>query len=280
MRPGPVPLGENATDSVRPIVQEEAPVALAYVSEAQIGQQRIGLLSGRLQLEAGVDEDGSLGAPEEVVERLSVPQGRDRDDDFGMRLCERDGLIGQHRGALAERDVNAGPGRGTLGEFDRQRYKGFTSVRPPCQVRKVLPGYGFEPDRLPDPARAVVPDDVALLRPVLLAAGLREIVRIVLDADDDLESARRIRDLCGERGMPALVLGDVLAVHPDVGPVVDCSEVEQQAAAREMSRGGDLLSTYRAAVPHDAMEAGIADARRLRLRGERHGDRPRKRLGA
>src|SRR5688500_19674564 len=51
----------------------------------------------------------------------------------------------------------------------------------------------LEPHRLPDPAGARVPDRVRLEQPVLLAARLREIERVVFGPHHDLEDRKSTR---------------------------------------------------------------------------------------
>ena len=195
---------------------------------------------------------------------------------LGLGLGEADGLVGEHLVAVAEGDPQPGAGARPLGELDREGRLGVGDARTPRDVSDVLTRNRLEPDRLPDSARAVVPDDVPLLGPVLLAARLREVVRIVLDPHDDVEAGARIRHLRRERRVAALVMGDVLTADPDVGAVVDSPEVHAAGAGRAAWPAAAISSADdRAPVPHDVVESRVADARGRRLRREGHGDRSR-----
>jgi hypothetical protein len=101
---------------------------------------------------------------------------------------------------------------------------------------------------------------VRLGLPVLLAPRLREVGGIILHAHDDLEVATRVGRFRRERRVPALVTCDMGARDPGIGAVVDGSEVDQQTPARRMPGRFDLGCRHRAAVPHHAVEPGVADA--------------------
>ena len=123
------------------------------------------------------------------------------------------------------------------------------------------------------PGGAVVPDLVRLLLPVLLAARLRQIERLILGADDDhlvTVAGRQHRgDVGGEWGVPTFVPGDQPAIDPDVGAVVDRAEMEHELPAAVVRR--DLNG---APVPDDRVVPGVADAAGSRLRRKRDDHRP------
>ena len=108
-------------------------------------------------------------------------------------------------------------------------------VRRPAERADRGRGHALEPDGLPDPGRARVPDRVRLEQPVLLAARLGEVVRIVVGAHDDRRRRRgrasAVGDVDRERRVAALVPPDERAVDPDRRRVVDRAEVEQQPLA-------------------------------------------------
>ena len=137
----------------------------------------------------------------------------------------------------------------------------------------------LEPDRLPDAGRAVVPDRVRLGLPVLLAARLGQVVRIVFGPDDQHVLRRRASqgrgDVGGERRVAALVRGDKQTVDPDLRPVIDRAEVEQHAAAPSASCGRESPP-----IPDHRVETGLADAAGRRFRRERDDDRPVEDIGA
>src|SRR4051794_40996193 len=88
----------------------------------------------------------------------------------------------------------------------------------------------LEPDGLPDAGSACIPDGMRLELPVLFAARLGEIVRVVFGANDDgLEFDAIVEecldDIAVERRAAALVARDQVPVHPDGRFVVDGAEV-------------------------------------------------------
>jgi len=105
--------------------------------------------------------------------------------------------------------------------------------------------------------------------PVLLAARLLEVERVVERAHDELllAVAQDVRDVDAERDPAALVHGEPLAVHPDRRLVVDGPEAQPQAAAVR-----DRRRAERPPVPAGPEHAGVADAAGRGLRGERHPD--------
>ena len=105
--------------------------------------------------------------------------------------------------------------------------------------------------------------------PVLLAARLREIGWIVFRPDDDLaaRAAQEIRDVQGERRVPALMATGHRAVEPDGRGVIDRAEVQEQAIA-----GREWRHLDHAPVPARVVEPGVSDTTLDRLRRKRHHD--------
>ena len=104
--------------------------------------------------------------------------------------------------------------------------------------------------------------------PILLAARLGEIRWDRLRPDDHTSAALRgevFGDVRGKRRVAALVLGDFMPVHPDLGGVIDRAEMQQQALA-----GIEPGSFELAAIPAGAVKARVADAAHGRLRRERN----------
>ena len=128
--------------------------------------------------------------------------------------------------------------------------------------------HDFKPHGLPDAGGAWIPDGVRFELPVLLAAGLFEIGRVIVGADDDLlgtVGGENIGDFDGEGGVAALVPADLDAVDPHPGDMVDRAEVENKTFA-----GFQLRSVKGSAVPDGTEEAGVADAAACGFGGERH----------
>jgi hypothetical protein len=115
--------------------------------------------------------------------------------------------------------------------------------------------------------------------PVLLAARLRGVVRVVLGAHDD-RVIRVAGDVLGhvegEGRVAALVLADERAVDPHAGAVVDRAEVQEHAGRAVRPAGlREIRRRDRAGVPDHPVEAGLGDAGGLGLRREGDEDRLR-----
>src|SRR5918995_3382760 len=129
----------------------------------------------------------------------------------------------------------------------------------PAQAIDPDVGDTLEPHRLPDTGRPWIPDRMRLRHPVLFAARLFEVERIVLGADDNLAlivAIDRGGDVAGKRHVAALVRPDHRAIRPDRGAIIDGAKVQQDARTiRRYRRYGDA-----AAVPARLEEPVIADA--------------------
>ena len=111
-------------------------------------------------------------------------------------------------------------GHGAI-EAQRQRHAQPVDVRRPAQFGDAHPRQRLEPHGLPDAGGAVVPDVAGLLFPVLLAARLLQVSRIVFGADDDdlpVSLDEKRRDLGREGGMPPLMFTGEPPVDPDARP--------------------------------------------------------------
>src|SRR4051812_25442167 len=101
---------------------------------------------------------------------------------------------------------------------------GLESDLPPFQVGSPADAvdarrrHDLGPDGLPNAAGAWIPDRVRLQLPVLLAARLREIVRVVFSAHDDCRIAGRAfekwREVNGERRVATLMTSGEPIVAP------------------------------------------------------------------
>jgi len=132
----------------------------------------------------------------------------------------------------------------------------------PCHVGYVNVRDSFGPYRLPDPSRPFVPDPVRFLAPVLLAARLLRIGRLVLCPHDDRMVVRvrghRIGDVGGERGLPADMTADELSVEPHLGAEVDGPEVDQDPLL-SVPATRQRFSRDPAAIPDDRMYSAVTD---------------------
>ena len=104
--------------------------------------------------------------------------------------------------------------------------------------------------------------------PVLLAARLGKVVRIVFHVDrHDMMCgiAECTCDIGLERCVAAFMFDDLVAVHPDLGVIIDRPEMQQHAFALG-------LDVEFALVPACTMEAAIPYPARLGFGRIRHGD--------
>jgi hypothetical protein len=143
-----------------------------------------------------------LGHPQQPGAVLAVAERRHRDVDGDDPVAHQVGLLGQHLVAQPQRDVEREHMGGQLGQGELAADQSGRHVRCPGHVGDVLHRDDLDPHRLPDPGGPLVPHAVRLLPPVLLAAGLVQVVRVVLRTDHEhvlghvLEG---VRDVCGER---------------------------------------------------------------------------------
>src|SRR5688572_13433158 len=105
--------------------------------------------------------------------------------------------------------------------------------------------------------------------PILLAARLRQVERIILGPDNDfapfLEGG--IRHIEGKRCAAALMLSRVDAVDPYGRAVIDGPEMQQPPIAVVSDRQLDA-----APIPADAEKTRVADATGRGFRCKRYGD--------
>ena len=133
-------------------------------------------------------------------------------------------------------------------------------------------GHDLHPDRLPDAGGPRIPDRMRLQLPVLLAARLGQILRVVFDPDDDLEGlgaecARREVDR--ERRVAADVMADREAAGPHRRFVIDRAEMQQEPFAFAEPRHRNA-----APIPAGAKKRCHPDPAGRGLGGERDANRP------
>src|SRR6185312_12575141 len=93
-------------------------------------------------------------------------------------------------------------------EFYAESEDASIEIRSPTYVRDVCGSNRLQPDWLPDPGRAIIPDLMWLLQPVLLATWLRQVLRHIFGADDNhlvLTCVQSRCDVGAERGVPTFV---------------------------------------------------------------------------
>jgi hypothetical protein len=137
-------------------------------------------------------------------------------------------------------------------------------VGDPAQMLNRGARHGFQPDRLQDPGGAVIPDDVRVLLPVLLAAGLANVVRVILGTDDEglglAVGVEKIGRVEPEGHVTALVVAEERAIEPDRCAVVNRSEVHEKTLTLHAESGrSEVSGGHLSAVPHHGMESGVSD---------------------
>ncbi len=141
-------------------------------------------------------------------------------------------------------------------------------MRSPADAFYVSRRNAFEPYGLPDTGGARIPHRVRLKLPVLFAARLGELMRIIVRHHRNgllFCILQGKRDVCPERCVPALVARDEASVQPHARVIIDRAEVKQDALT--FGRYFEL-----ALVPACEVVAAVADAARVRFRREGHLD--------
>ena len=105
----------------------------------------------------------------------------------------------------------------------------------------------------------MVPDVARLLLPILLAARLLEVARIILrahhhDLIDTIDE--QMANLGGKGCVPTFMLAGELAVHPYRRAVIDRAEMKDETFAPKR-----LVDLDRPPIPDDGMEARFVHAR-------------------
>ena len=117
-----------------------------------------------------------------------------------------------------------------------------------------------------------------LLLPLLLAARLAHVQRLVLSAHDDQRltlGGQGVRDVEGEGDVPALMVAHVLTLDPHAGAVVYGAEVQEHTPGlpRLLPQASQLMRPQGARVPHHRVVRRVPDAGQGTL--GREGDRDR-----
>jgi hypothetical protein len=286
VRGGPVALAEHRAQHHRAVVHQQVALRGADAAQAQVAGDDVPGAAGHGDRDPRVQQHRCARPPQQVLVALPVALARQRDGDHHLALVavavdHRDGGPAERAALVGDGDLD-GRGDGAA-QRDPRGGGAVGDVAGPPQALDVHRVDRLQPDRLPDARGAVVPDRVRGVLPLLLAARLREVLRVVLRPDHHhvrgvgAGAPHHVGDVHGERGVPALVLADQCAVHPHPRAVVHGAQVQQQPAARGVTGGGEVGGGEVPAVPDDGVEAGVADPGVGGLGRERHGDRPRQR---
>ena len=115
-----------------------------------------------------------------------------------------------------------------------------------------------------------IPDRMRLQLPILLAARLGQILRVVFCADDDRllpSTTQQLGNVGAERRVSAFVLRGQLIVHPDGRQVIDGAEMQDQPLSRLQ-----LRCPERTSIPAGAKQPRLIHTARRSFRGERNND--------
>jgi hypothetical protein len=164
---------------------------------------------------------------------------------------------------------------GTHRPFDErfEPYLPAFEMRCPAHPLHVGDRDRFQPYRLPDTGSAVIPDRMRLQNPVLLAAGLLKVLRVVFHLHRHPLLTRLVQgvgDVCGERSESSAVPCHVEIVDPDVGMVIDGAEMKEHSPLLR-----NLVFEI-AAVPADSVERCVRNPASLAFRceGNLYGEPP------
>ena len=232
----PVALIEDEPQEVRAVIQQKSIALRRDRTERRV---RHGLIEQLLaltpQIELYVDQVRCVRTPEQLVPRIVYARIGERDP--AIHLASDDGVA-------VGRELFP-PARQRHGETAHVRRDAADSGEdadfPSHEVGRVLdhPQRGlrdaFHPDRLPDAGRPRIPHRVRFQLPVLFAARLGEIDRVIVDAHDNLELAGggdERRDVERERRVATFVRAHSDAIHPDRGRIIHGAEMKNQPTIR------------------------------------------------
>src|SRR5690242_12033076 len=154
---------------------------------------------------------------------------------------------------------------------DDPRFKtdgiGFDLGSPP-DLFNIIIRHLLKPDCLPDSRGSRVPDGMRLQLPILLAARLGQLMRIVFHMHCHSLLTRRlehVRDISPERRMATFVGNGEAAVYPDPRAVIDRPETQDYPSGKELAIKVPL-------IPARGMKAPVTDTARPGFRRKRYRD--------
>ena len=267
-RVGPVALVKHHAQGIWTTVEHEAVAADMRRAQRRVRPHPVEHDIAVAQDDFRIQQSRPLGAPQQLV--TGVVDARVGQADLAMRLAADHlvAVVGQHLVAMQDARLDRHAVLQVAG------HEGFTAdfetieMRRPAQFADVGMRYLLDPDRLPDAGGARIPDRMWLELPVLFAAWLGQVTRIVLCPYGYGLLAivpQGPRDVGRERRMAAFMHHYQLAIYPDPRLVVNRAEVQQRAAG--LPGQGKV-----ALVPAAAVKATVTDAACLGLRRIRHQD--------
>ena len=186
------------------------------------------------QFDLGVDEAWPLRRPEHLVTIVIDSRIGDADPASNLVRIKSVGVVGQHAAVLSQLHPQAQIAALPAGQAHVQADLPSVRIRRPTQLIEICFGNHFKPDALPDAGGAVIPDGVRLRPPVLLAARLCQVGRIVLGSNDQrlrIGIIQQVSNVHGKRRVPAFVSHGQFVIQPDTRTVIHRTEVEDHALA-------------------------------------------------
>ena len=177
-------------------------------------------LSPRMRRTRRIEQRGPLRAPQQLVAEVVDAGVGQHDVAVDLVVDHLVAVAREQPLAMAEADLHRQVVHRVAAHAHLEADLEAFDPRRPAHLVDVGPRHPLEPHGLPDAGGARVPDRVRLALPVLLAARLGELMRIVLGAHrDDLPArgVQHVRDVGRERGVPAFVGRHQMAVDPHLG---------------------------------------------------------------
>ena len=239
-------------------------------TESQVAFHRVVGRARSGQRDGGADQVRSERRPEGRVRihDFATAEQRDRSDHFPAHGPDPE--CRQRAIAMLEGDCDFASRQRRAGKRDLVFDQPAIGIEAPAQRFDADDRGDLEPNRLPDAGGALVPDAVRFSAPILFAAWLFGIVRIILGTHDDpvfRAAGKGIGNIERKGRLPAGMLADADAVDPNDRGVIDRSEAKAETFARR-----ELRHVERSRVPEPGMKTGVVNAAQARFRRIWHRD--------
>ena len=188
--PLPIALIEHEPQRERTAVQQKAIALRGHRPDGGVARGLVEELATiSPQLKGDRDQRRRRGRPQELVARVVDPRVGKRDSSRDFRRGQAVRIIADHLFAQMHFDAEAKAVAPVPGDVRLEADVPPLQARAPANRGNPRRWDPFEPDRLPDPCRPWIPDGMGLQLPILLAARLGEVCRVVFGPDDDLACA-------------------------------------------------------------------------------------------
>ena len=214
----PIPLIEHQSHRERPAIQHQSLALRADGAQRRVRREFVDHVTPAHQCTYA--RRSASAAPATIATRYEVIDAWIGQADAPMHLVTDDLIDVLSKHWMPQRKLDRQREIFSIAAADER----VQSELPAFQVRRPLNALhvdiwdAFEPHRLPDARRARIPDAVRLEPPILFAARLLQVMRIVFHANRDALLAARCqapRDVRAERRVATFVLDDRNIVDPD-----------------------------------------------------------------